>query len=46
MLSESKGEQLAGNADTEYKTKVFEKMNDMRGRIEQLHFQNHYHQAQ
>jgi type III restriction enzyme len=35
---ESKGEQLAGNADTEYKDTVFKKMNDMRGKIEQLQY--------
>lgn len=35
---ESKGEQLASNADTNYKDKVFRKMNDMQGRIEQLPF--------
>jgi hypothetical protein len=35
---ESKGEQLVGNADTEYKSKVFERMNDMRGKIERLQF--------
>jgi type III restriction enzyme len=35
---ESKGEQLAGNPNTKYKSKVFEKMNDMRGRIEKLPF--------
>jgi type III restriction enzyme len=35
---ESKGEQLTGNKDTEYKNKVFERMNDMNGKIEQLKF--------
>jgi len=35
---ESKGEQLVGNTDTEYKSKVFERMNDMRGKIEKLQF--------
>lgn len=33
---ESKGEQLVGNADTEYKSSVFEKMNTMKGNVEQI----------
>ena len=33
---ESKGEQLAGSADTKYKESVFDRMNAMRGNIEQV----------
>jgi type III restriction enzyme len=33
---ESKGEQLAGNADTEYKSNVFGKMNNMHGKVETI----------
>jgi len=33
---ESKGEQLVGNSDTEYKASVFEKINAMQGNVEQI----------
>ncbi len=33
---ESKGEQLVGNSDTEYKANVFEKINAMQGNVEQI----------
>lgn len=36
---ESKGEQLLGNRDTEYKNSVFEKMNDLKHEVETLQFQ-------
>ncbi|MBI4086446.1 DEAD/DEAH box helicase family protein [Candidatus Kaiserbacteria bacterium] len=35
---ESKGEHLIGNADTQYKDEVFERMNNMRGKIKKLLF--------
>jgi type III restriction enzyme len=35
-IVESKGEQLLGNADTEYKTEVFEAVNSMKGKVEKI----------
>lgn len=35
---ESKGEQLAGNSDTQYKDDLFVQMNDLRGKIKQMRF--------
>jgi len=35
---ESKGEQLSGNRDTEYKEAVFGRMNEMKGKVRQLRF--------
>lgn len=35
-VAESKGEQLVGNSDTEYKANVFEKINAMQGNVEQI----------
>lgn len=35
-IVESKGEQLTGNADTQYKTDVFDQMNSMQRKIEQV----------
>ena len=35
---ESKGEQLMGSADTQYKEAVFERMNKMKGKVQQVRF--------
>ena len=35
---ESKGEQLMGSADTEYKDAVFNRMNQMKGKVQQMRF--------
>lgn len=35
---ESKGEQLMGSADTEYKGAVFNRMNQMKGKVQQMRF--------
>lgn len=35
---ESKGEQLVGNTDTEYKASVFDTMNSMKGRVEKIQY--------